>query len=175
MVTSGVLARRVKIWITPPTACEPYSADTLPRTISMRSISSIGRNWNDGMPKSARLIGTPSTSTSVCRLSPPRRNTLVCEPSGPVCAMSALVRLRNSDGRSVDCDCSISCRVITRVLGSASGKDCSVRAAVTTITWPASSPRAAADARARTTAACTAAGRNAARARREGDFMAGQQ
>jgi hypothetical protein len=34
---------RVKIWITPPTASGPYSAEAAPRRISMRSMRSNGR------------------------------------------------------------------------------------------------------------------------------------
>ena len=100
----------------------------------MRSIWSSGRYCHEAVPKSARTSGTPSTSTSVCRLSAPRRNRLACEPSGPVCATSMLVSARSRPGRSPACTDSISRRVITRVLGSASGRACSVRAAVTTTT-----------------------------------------
>ena len=99
----------------------------------MRSIWSTGRYCHEAVPKSARANGTPSTSTSTWRLSAPRRNRLVCEPSGPVCATSMLVNWRSNAGRSAGCAASISRREITRVDGSTSGNACSTRAAVTTM------------------------------------------
>ncbi len=57
--------RRVKIWITPPMASAPYRLDCGPRTISTRSICASGRSWYIARPRSALLMRTPSTSTTV--------------------------------------------------------------------------------------------------------------
>ncbi|MNE84112.1 hypothetical protein D3C80_1809840 [compost metagenome] len=55
---------RVKIWITPPMASEPYRLERGPRTISMRSISSTGRSWKAALPLVAEPTLMPSISTS---------------------------------------------------------------------------------------------------------------
>ena len=53
---------RVKTWITPVTASEPYSTLTGPRTISTRSTASVVRFAKSNEPP-GWFWGTPSTST----------------------------------------------------------------------------------------------------------------
>ncbi len=53
---------RVKIWITPVTASEPYSTLTGPRTISIRSMSAVVRFAKSKEPP-GKFCGTPSIST----------------------------------------------------------------------------------------------------------------
>ena len=56
---------RVKIWITPPTASGPYSAEAAPRRISIRSMRSSGMFSSEAPPEVAEPTRRPSISTRV--------------------------------------------------------------------------------------------------------------
>ena len=125
--------RRVKIWITPPMASAPYRLDCGPRTISTRSICASGRSWYIARPRSALLMRTPSTSTTVWPELVPRRNSELCLPSPP-----ALVRLMPARPRSSSCSevawlDSIWARSITCAGAMLSCRAIGVRVAVTRI------------------------------------------
>src|SRR5690606_11168668 len=92
-------SRRVKIWITPPIASEPYRLERGPRTISMRSIWSTGRSWNAASPALTEPTRTPSTSTSTWSASAPRINTLLSLPGPPWLPMSMPARPRSRSVR----------------------------------------------------------------------------
>ncbi|MNC87384.1 hypothetical protein D3C83_31070 [compost metagenome] len=65
----------VKIWITPPIASEPYTLDSGPGTISMRSTWFSGMFSNAVPPAVAEPMRNPSISTMVWRGSAPRMDT----------------------------------------------------------------------------------------------------
>lgn len=104
---------RVKIWITPPMASEPYRLERGPRTISMRSTCSIGMSWKAVVPSVAEPTLTPSTMTSTWSASVPRRNTEVVLPRPPLLAIEtpAAPRIKSCTERA--CRRSISGRVMT--------------------------------------------------------------
>ncbi len=77
----------MKIWITPPSASDPYRLENGPRTISTRSICSIGMSWIAAVPLVAEPSLRPSTSTSTWSDSVPRRNSEVCLPTPPLLAI----------------------------------------------------------------------------------------
>jgi len=56
---------RVKIWITPPRASEPYKLERGPRTISMRSICDTSSAVSENFPVAADEARTPSIKVSV--------------------------------------------------------------------------------------------------------------
>ncbi len=128
----GRVPPRVKICTTPPIASDPYRLDRLPRTISMRSIESVATPPRLAAPSSTLLIGTPSTSTSTWFELLPRTKSDACEPCAPLRPISMPTWRPSRSTRSRDWVASMSARVITVTLGSASATACAPRAAVTT-------------------------------------------
>ena len=124
-------SRRVKIWITPPMASEPYRLERGPRTISTRSISEIGRSWNETRPEVAEPTRTPSISTSTWSDSLPRTNIVVSLPSPPWLAMLMPARPRSRSASDVAWARRISSRVMISTGASAASAVTAVRVAVT--------------------------------------------
>src|SRR5690554_1334675 len=122
-------ALRVKIWMTPPTASEPYRLERGPRTTSIRSICSIGRFCSAADPEVAEPILTPSISTSRCLSWVPRNETEVDFPRPPLLTTLTPARVRSRSGTLVDWLRSISWRVSVLTEATAAAA-CSVRVAV---------------------------------------------
>ena len=109
-------------------------ADTLPRTISTRSIESSMMCSRLTVPVVSCLVsGTPSIITSTCVAALPRRNRLVALPRPPFWIDWKPASPASKEARSTACERSIASRPITVVWGKASVTSCSVRLAVTTV------------------------------------------
>ncbi|MCY1233995.1 hypothetical protein D9M68_852250 [compost metagenome] len=113
-------------------ASEPYSADTLPRTTSIRSIWSGRILASCAVPLLTDDTRTPSIRISVWLELAPRMNSEVLVPMPPLAVSSTPAWLRSSVRRSGACELTISSCVTTVVCGSASVMDCAVRVEVTT-------------------------------------------
>ena len=79
-------------------ASAPYRLERGPRTISTRSIISIGRSCNDARPEVGEPMRMPSTSTSTWSDSVPRRNSVVSLPGPPWLPIEMPARPRSRSG-----------------------------------------------------------------------------
>ena len=72
--------------MTPPIAWLPQITELGPRSTSTDPILPVRIELKSNAPEGddGSLMRTPSTSTSVCELSPPRMNTLVVPPGPPL-------------------------------------------------------------------------------------------
>ncbi|MNV55959.1 hypothetical protein D3C71_1482210 [compost metagenome] len=109
----GPLLRRVKIWITPPMASLPYTAEREPRSTSMRSIWSMSRNCRPLSPEVALAMRTPSTSTRLCAALVPRIKMPGRLPRPPVGATCTPGTRESRSVMLVGCRRSMSVRVKT--------------------------------------------------------------
>ena len=82
--TPSPVGWRVKIWITPPIASEPYRDDSGPRTISTRLIWSTGKYWIGVALSVLDPMRTPSTSTSTWLEFVPRSDIVETLPRPPL-------------------------------------------------------------------------------------------
>ena len=126
----GVLLRRVKIWITPPMASLPYTAEREPRSTSTRSIWSTSRNCRPLSPEVALAMRTPSTSTRLCAALVPRMKMPGRLPRPPVGATCTPGTRLSRSVMLVGCRRSMSARVKTVLAALVAVRDSTWRLAL---------------------------------------------